>query len=450
VRTATRKAPTVARRSVKEDLRGKARRADNVQISAVPANILQRSSNCACGGDCPRCDLSGLEVSRPRDAEEQEAERVAEQVVLTSERGSMRGVSPGVPTIQRRHWNGVLVSRQAESEVSSEEELIDRKLGGYYRALARLLGEDVSDGEEQKRIVAQGLEELQRIFVGPADLDVKQQTLEALEGSIRHLMPGQASASQLRQSVQRREVSPRRSAVPDVGLGRGVRNLHGRGQPLAPTLRAYFEPRLGQDFAGVRLHTESTAASLATSLNARAFTIGGDIAFAAGQYDPWSRDGLRLLAHELTHTVQQGAVVPLSEPVSSGVARGFHNAGGFRVMRAMNAACAGTSRWPGNIEHLMIESWYASVTNPLFGEAEFSIPLGNPSGTGVGFADLVDTSIPAIYEIKPWAWRASGVAQVERYRDAAQLFYGCWEHSTPSPSSRSRQLTSSPARKPSI
>ncbi len=314
------------------------------------------------------------------------------------------------------------MSRQAASEVSSEEDLIDRKLGGYYRALARLLGEDVPGGEVQKRIVAQGLEELQRIFVGPADLDVKQQTLEALEGSIRHLMPGQASASQPRQSVQRREVSPRRSAVPDAGVGRGVRNLHGRGQPLPPALRAYFEPRLGHDFAGVRIHTEPTAASLATSLNARAFTIGGDIAFAGGQYDPWSRNGLRLLAHELTHTVQQGAVTPLSEPVSSDTARGFHNAGGFRVMRAMNAACAGTSRWPGNIEHFLIESWYTSVTNPLFGEAEFSIPLGNPSGTGVGFADLVDTSIPAIYEIKPCAGRASGVAQVERYRDAAQLF----------------------------
>jgi hypothetical protein len=89
----------------------------------------------------------------------------------------------------------------------------------------------------------------------------------------------------------------------------------------------------------------------------------------------------------------------------------------------MDTACAGTSRWPGNFEHLLIESWYTSTINPLFGEAEFSIPFGSATGTGsFGFADLVDTSVPAIYEIKPWLGRASGVAQVERYRDAAEAF----------------------------
>jgi hypothetical protein len=82
--------------------------------------------------------------------------------------------------------------------------------------------------------------------------------------------------------------------------------LAGRGAPLPPSTRGFFEPRFGgQDFSSVRVHTGPDAAATATALDARAFTVGSDIFFGAGEYRPETRDGQRLLAHELTHTVQQ-------------------------------------------------------------------------------------------------------------------------------------------------
>lgn len=81
--------------------------------------------------------------------------------------------------------------------------------------------------------------------------------------------------------------------------------VRGGGQPLAPSVRALFEPRFGEDFSGVRVHTSEAAADAAGSIHARAFTTGADIVFGKNQYRPESREGQRLLAHELTHTLQQ-------------------------------------------------------------------------------------------------------------------------------------------------
>jgi len=86
----------------------------------------------------------------------------------------------------------------------------------------------------------------------------------------------------------------------------GIRSIRGGGTPMPESLRSYFEPRFGQDFGSVRLHTDGRAGGLAQSIGARAFTVGGDIAFAPGQYAPESTEGKRLIAHELTHVVQQG------------------------------------------------------------------------------------------------------------------------------------------------
>jgi hypothetical protein len=66
-----------------------------------------------------------------------------------------------------------------------------------------------------------------------------------------------------------------------------------------------MEPRFGTDFSAVRVHTDSNAQSLARSVNAQAFTVGNDVVFGAGQYAPESDSGKRLLAHELTHVIQQ-------------------------------------------------------------------------------------------------------------------------------------------------
>ncbi len=80
----------------------------------------------------------------------------------------------------------------------------------------------------------------------------------------------------------------------------------GQGESLPETDREFFEPRFGRGFEDVVIHRDGEAASLARGLNAKAFTVGSDIYFGSGQYSQ-SEDGRRLMAHELTHTVQQGA-----------------------------------------------------------------------------------------------------------------------------------------------
>lgn len=80
--------------------------------------------------------------------------------------------------------------------------------------------------------------------------------------------------------------------------------LHG-GAPIPSPMRLFFERRIGHDFSDVRVHHGSEAARSAQALNARAYTYDRDIAFGAGQYRPGSADSAGLLAHELTHVVQQ-------------------------------------------------------------------------------------------------------------------------------------------------
>ena len=77
------------------------------------------------------------------------------------------------------------------------------------------------------------------------------------------------------------------------------------GQALDAGVRAWFEPRLGASLGGVRIHNDGSAAEAARHLHARAFTFGGHIGFAVGEYAPETSRGRRLLAHELTHVVQE-------------------------------------------------------------------------------------------------------------------------------------------------
>ncbi len=87
--------------------------------------------------------------------------------------------------------------------------------------------------------------------------------------------------------------------------------FRGEGQAMPDSARSYFEPRFGRHLDGVRLHTDSSAAQRARSLNARAFTAGRDVFFGAGEYAPQTVEGKRLIAHELTHVLQQGAGPPV-------------------------------------------------------------------------------------------------------------------------------------------
>lgn len=79
----------------------------------------------------------------------------------------------------------------------------------------------------------------------------------------------------------------------------------GGGAPLDRATRGVMEERLGQDFGDVRVHTGGKADESAAAVNAHAYTVGNDVVFSSGQYAPETPTGMRTLAHELTHVVQQ-------------------------------------------------------------------------------------------------------------------------------------------------
>jgi len=113
-------------------------------------------------------------------------------------------------------------------------------------------------------------------------------------------------------------------SVPPTDTGIAERMADRSGMPLAQELRAWFEPRFGYDFGGVRVHVDAHAARAARSVQARAYTLGRDIVFGAGEYLPATHAGRQLIAHELAHVVQQrggartlhrrAANCPASEP----------------------------------------------------------------------------------------------------------------------------------------
>jgi hypothetical protein len=89
-----------------------------------------------------------------------------------------------------------------------------------------------------------------------------------------------------------------------------INQQRGGGHSLDDGMAARAGATMGQDFSGVKVHTDNQADQLSHQLGAKAFTTGNDIFFRAGEYNPASTDGQTLLAHELTHVAQQGASAP--------------------------------------------------------------------------------------------------------------------------------------------
>lgn len=116
-----------------------------------------------------------------------------------------------------------------------------------------------------------------------------------------------SSMSEMMETVHRAidPAAPEAEAGEEVGKSTLAERLpSGGGSPLTADVRARMEPRLGADLSGVRIHLSAESAGAAKNLGARAFAAGNDVHFNAGQFAPGTKEGDRLLAHELTHVVQ--------------------------------------------------------------------------------------------------------------------------------------------------
>jgi hypothetical protein len=111
------------------------------------------------------------------------------------------------------------------------------------------------------------------------------------------------------------------------GFESGLSSSKGGGAPLSAGIRPKMKSGIGADFSNVRIHNNASAVKMSNQIGARAFTHGRDVYFNEGEYNTSSEEGQHLIAHELTHTVQQGATVQRKPKISrtsgSGVQRGL-------------------------------------------------------------------------------------------------------------------------------
>ena len=225
----------------------------NFSLLSTREPVVQRKADCACGGGCPRCQenlgiQTKLRIGEPGDKYEQEADRIADQVMRMPESSVQRQVEPEAEE--------ELQPQLMEEEQEEEETLQTKPLAEQITPLVQRQTEPTEEEEEE-------------------------------EGTL-----------------QTKTTSGQTPTV-SSSLQNHITALQGGGQPLPDSERAFFEPRFGVDFSQVRIHADSQAAEVSREVNAHAFTLGQDIVFGSGQYQPTTSEGRRLLAHELTHMLQQ-------------------------------------------------------------------------------------------------------------------------------------------------
>ena len=176
--------------------------------------------------------------------------------------------------------------------------------------VVRMPAPAVQRQEEEEELQMKPVEAVQRqaeeeeLQMKPAEV-IQRQELEEEELQMK---PAEAIQRQEEEEELQMKAAPGRnggSFEAGPAIEQRLASLKGSGQPLPAELRADLEARFDADFSRVRIHTGGEAAKLNRSLQAKAFTHGPDIYFASGQYTPGSGDGKRLLAHELTHVIQQ-------------------------------------------------------------------------------------------------------------------------------------------------
>ena len=213
-----------------------------------------------------------LQINEPGDAFEQEADRVADAIVQMPE---ARVARPAPATSTGGHFQiQRMCSACAGVAHSSAEE---EHIGGHAKAVAGGSCESAPSGGER--------EEERPEEDGQGKMPVMTKSVSADRPSTGN---HQRVDSAIRQSG---------------------------GTPLPSEVRGFMESRFGADFSQVRLHTDSIASEAARELRAEAFASGKDVYFQAGRYEPETLPGRRLLAHELTHVIQQSGGLQGPRPI---------------------------------------------------------------------------------------------------------------------------------------
>ncbi|MEM7092086.1 MAG: DUF4157 domain-containing protein [Actinomycetota bacterium] len=186
----------------------------------------------------------------------------------------------------------------------------------YEREADQVASEVMSDIQrmDEEELMAKRVEDVQRVedeelMMKPAVQRIEDEELMAkrVEGvqRVEGIQRMDEEELMMKPAVQRDAIGLEGGEL-DAETDQQIEQARGGGRELDGGLRRKMEGSFGVDFSGVRVHDNAGANDLNEKIQARAFTTGSDIFFRSGEYDPSSSGGQELLAHELTHVVQQG------------------------------------------------------------------------------------------------------------------------------------------------
>jgi|GEM_PF-3102063 len=231
-----------------------------------------------------------LAINKPGDKFEQEADAVANSVVNQSAKGAAVK-QKDIGTVQR---------------VTSPDKEKERKPGKS--------NEPKKEEEKVQRKDAREEEEKATPAKVEANSPAAPATEEKKKKSIQKKEEPKKEDEEKNGAVQTKRDSS--AAEEPAGLAAQLKDRSGKGQQLSPDVLQEMNTSFGADFSGVRVHKDDDAAGMSDTIRAEAFTHGSDIYFNKGKYDPRSSPGKKLLAHELTHTLQQGGKTSLPKTPS--------------------------------------------------------------------------------------------------------------------------------------
>ncbi|MEX2261842.1 MAG: DUF4157 domain-containing protein [Bryobacteraceae bacterium] len=268
-----------------------------------------------------------LRVNDPNDRFEREADHIADRVMSMPEPEARRRERDGrdpvagerKPPLQRQEAEEEEESSSVQREATEEEETsaVQRQEAEEPEeevAQTAALQRQEAEPEEEETAQTASLQRQEEEEEAP-EMQRQEAEEEPEEGEVqafslqRQEEEEETPAVQRRtadeeEQVERRAKGPRPRISPKFETYLGLMRRSG-GQPLSEPLRAFLEPRFHHSFSDVRVHAGPEAAGLARDANARAFTVGKHIVFGAGEYRPEVEQGRRLIAHELTHVLQQ-------------------------------------------------------------------------------------------------------------------------------------------------
>lgn len=258
-------------------------------------SLAQRKAN----QGLPRYLQRKLAVGPAGDAYEAEADRVADHVASSGVIGS-RPV--GIQRAKEPEKKETKAPTPSEKKAVEPPKPADKK-----PAPPRVQKKDIDVSGQVEQ--AQKEEEQRLKSVAQASPAVQRRPLEggSLAPSTKQDVPLRRKPV-ISRRIQRFAAGDSGGTV-DQDTERAIERRRGSGRALPDEVRKGMEERIGEPFDRVRIHDDAEAAVLASSMNAQAFTVGNDIYFNRGRYQPHSAEGQHLLAHELTHVVQQGGAV---------------------------------------------------------------------------------------------------------------------------------------------